>query len=47
MTPAASSAASVMRASPASEPEWAMAATCACGLRPTLTTMIGLPRRSA
>ena len=43
MTPAASSAASVTRASPASDPECAIAATCACALRPTLTAMIGLP----
>ena len=47
MTPAASSAASVTRVSPASDPECATAATCACSLRPTLTAMIGLPSSSA
>ena len=47
MTPAASSAASVTRASPASDPEWATAAACAWSLRPTLTAMIGLPSSSA
>ena len=36
MTPAASSAASVTRASPASDPEWATAAACAWSLRPDL-----------
>ncbi len=47
MTPAASRAASVTRASPASEPEWATAAAWAWALRPTLTAMIGLPISSA
>ena len=47
MTPAASRAASVTRASPASEPEWATAAACAWSLRPTLTATIGLPSSSA
>src|SRR5438093_1074038 len=43
ITPAARSAASVARASPASEPEWATAAACACALRPTLTALTALP----
>lgn len=47
ITPAASSAASVTRASPASDPEWAIAAACAWSLRPTLTAMMGLPISSA
>ncbi len=47
MTPAASSAASVTRVSPASDPEWATAAAWAWSLRPTLTAMIGLPSSSA
>ncbi len=47
ITPAARSAASVARVSPASEPEWATAASCAWRLRPTLTAMTGLPAARA